>query len=456
VLLIGPINYMLLHFLRRRELAWFTIPVLIVGFTVVAYFYGFSLRGNEPSINHISIIQVWDDSDLARVDTVFGIFSPRRTTFDVELGGMMAMRPLPQSDNNIIGNQSFSSQAIDITQGETYRANNIPVDAGIVTSFTAEGYTPAVDYEGAVSWQISASDETAGIDGFIENEIALEDAVLLVKDGSVYIGDLAANERYDFSLSINLQEPSLQTLGNGFDPSTRFNFDGRPGRKLSSVINNFYGVNCPQPGDFGSLIQIMQDDLVNCEPYEGFSEPDLQSRLLILQSVLNDIDFSGGRGLDAYVVGWADSAPFSADLTNQNETITHQVLYVFQLPGHVETRGDIAIAPGLMTWTVAGRTNPNTRRDVSPYNISITSSEQAVMRFVPFEDLQDAAIDRFEVTMSIVGSESIVQFSLWNWESGEWEPVEPERNEEGRALHIQRSGRILLSALITPLRSASR
>ncbi len=440
VLLIGPINYVLLRFLRRHELAWFTIPIFIVGFTVVAYFYGFSLRGNEPSVNHISVIQVWDDSELARVDTVFGIFSPRRTTFDVELEGMMSMRPLPQTDGDLLVDQTFSTQAIDITQGDTYRANDIPVDAGIVTSFTAEGYTPAPDYAGEVGWNLSSTGQTARLDGFIQTGITLDDAVLLVKDGSIYMGEINANDRREFDLTVALQEPSWLTFGNRTDTNQRFQFNGRQGRSMSYIVNNYYGVNCPQPGEFGTLIQIMQDDLLNCEPYEGFSDPELQSRLLILQSVLNDIDFSGGRGLDAYVVGWADSAPFSVDLTDQEEIITHQVLYIFRLSGHVNTTGQVAIAPGLMTWTVAGRTNPDTRRDISPYNITITSNEQAVMRFVPFEDLQHAAINGFEATMNIVGSQSIVKFALWNWETGEWDDVEPTIDDVDFLMKIQMTG----------------
>ena len=48
ILLIGPLNYLVLKRLDRRELAWITMPVLIAVFAVSAYGFGTALRGTRP------------------------------------------------------------------------------------------------------------------------------------------------------------------------------------------------------------------------------------------------------------------------------------------------------------------------------------------------------------------------------------------------------------------------
>ncbi|HUG31043.1 MAG TPA: hypothetical protein VMQ65_11080, partial [Candidatus Limnocylindria bacterium] len=45
ILIIGPLNYLILRRLDRRELAWITMPVLVLGFSAAAYTYGALLRG---------------------------------------------------------------------------------------------------------------------------------------------------------------------------------------------------------------------------------------------------------------------------------------------------------------------------------------------------------------------------------------------------------------------------
>ena len=49
IALIGPLNYIILRRLDRREWAWITMPILIVGFAVGAYGFGSALRGSSAT-----------------------------------------------------------------------------------------------------------------------------------------------------------------------------------------------------------------------------------------------------------------------------------------------------------------------------------------------------------------------------------------------------------------------
>ncbi len=48
VIILGPVNLFFLNKLRRRELAWVTIPVLVVVFSGIAFILGSQLRGGKP------------------------------------------------------------------------------------------------------------------------------------------------------------------------------------------------------------------------------------------------------------------------------------------------------------------------------------------------------------------------------------------------------------------------
>ncbi|MCS7071833.1 MAG: hypothetical protein NZM00_10035, partial [Anaerolinea sp.] len=78
ILLIGPINYIVLNRINRREWAWVTIPALIVVFSIAAYALGTRIRGSDATLNHLTVVQVFPDLDRARADALIGMLAPRR------------------------------------------------------------------------------------------------------------------------------------------------------------------------------------------------------------------------------------------------------------------------------------------------------------------------------------------------------------------------------------------
>lgn len=47
IVLIGPINFMVLRRMRRAELAWITIPALVLVFSIGAYLIGYQSKGGD-------------------------------------------------------------------------------------------------------------------------------------------------------------------------------------------------------------------------------------------------------------------------------------------------------------------------------------------------------------------------------------------------------------------------
>ena len=92
ILIIGPINYLVLKRLDRRELAWVTMPVLVLAFAAASFGYGSFLRGTDVVVNEVAIVRGAPDATEASAQVYFGIFSPTRSTYQVQVpqGALLA------------------------------------------------------------------------------------------------------------------------------------------------------------------------------------------------------------------------------------------------------------------------------------------------------------------------------------------------------------------------------
>ena len=94
IVLIGPINYLVLRRLDRREWAWVTMPVLIAVFAVGAYGFGSALRGSDIIVNEVAIVRGAPDATEGTAQVYLGVFSPTRGTYQVAVpGGALLSAP---------------------------------------------------------------------------------------------------------------------------------------------------------------------------------------------------------------------------------------------------------------------------------------------------------------------------------------------------------------------------
>ncbi|MBI5958840.1 MAG: hypothetical protein HY866_08905, partial [Chloroflexi bacterium] len=207
IVLIGPINYLLLKRINRREWAWFTIPVLIILFSVLAYRVGFNLRGNEPIVNRLSVVRVWADSEQAQVVSLVGVQSPRRTSYDVAAEPGYTLRTLPETGIGL-------NVPVTVSEGTRYRAEDVLIDAGMVGSFIVSGYTAAPELEASATWHLS--DKAPRLLGSITNTTGfrLQEAVLLVKGEARELGTLEPDQTRSFDITLGPQDPGPLSLGS--------------------------------------------------------------------------------------------------------------------------------------------------------------------------------------------------------------------------------------------------
>jgi hypothetical protein len=135
IALIGPINYLVLRRLDRREWAWFTMPVLIVVFAVGAYGFGAALRGSEVIVNEIAIVRGAAGVTDGSAQVYLGVFSPSRRGYQVSVpGGALLSAPI----NGDFSGGTGTAVSLDVVQGDPARVRDLQVGFGALRTIRAE------------------------------------------------------------------------------------------------------------------------------------------------------------------------------------------------------------------------------------------------------------------------------------------------------------------------------
>lgn len=219
ILIIGPINYLILRRLDRRELAWITMPVLVLGFATAAFGYGALLRGTDVVVNQVAIVHGANDATEATGQVYFGIFSPTRSTYrvDVPQGALLAS---PISGDPF--GQSVTT--LDIVQGtgpqEPSAVRNLTVGTGSIRIVRAQVPVTAPRMRA----QLRLVD--GALTGTFENasDELLENVAVVLGSSVVVLGDVPPRESRDVRLVVrdNQFGASLadQIVGAAFENTT--------------------------------------------------------------------------------------------------------------------------------------------------------------------------------------------------------------------------------------------
>ena len=199
ILLIGPINYLVLRRLDRRELAWVTMPVLIGLFAVVAYGFGTALRGNDLILNEVAIVRGSPGATEGMAQVYVGLYSPSRQTYQLEFpGGALVSPPISA---NFSG--SGDATALDIVQGQPALVRDFGVGFSSLAAVRADS-AAAVPM---VTANLQYKD--GKLSGTIHNasDGALEKVAVVLGNSVAIVGDLAAGAEGTVSLTPSGNQP---------------------------------------------------------------------------------------------------------------------------------------------------------------------------------------------------------------------------------------------------------
>lgn len=413
IALVGPINYLVLNRLNRREYAWFTIPAFIILFSGLAWVTGFNLRGNDARLSRIGVVQSWPDAERAHAEQLMGLLSPRRTQYSLVMEDGSFLRPLPRNEARLLtGNLQVST---DIQQTDVFRAADFSVDASIIASFNASGMVERPPISGQA--RLFYEENLSVMRGSVRNdsEQTLNDPVILARGVTYRLNEpLEPGDVETFDL----------TISNEGLPSPA------PIADIPGASSNFYGYaypNNPNLTIHQSIIDLMGDEYNNrgyFQPVEETLESqEIRRRQLFLESFVLDYYFATGRGNRAYLAGWANSAALPVDLEGAGWSAQDTTLYITELDIEFTPPTDeVLISADQFTWVVRERLGLS---DVTPLDISLDPGEEVIFRFTP---LPDAVLSQVKELVLELGASNVVgrelPLQLWDWRAGEWREIE--------------------------------
>jgi hypothetical protein len=84
ILMIGPGDYFFLKkVLKRMELTWITFPTIVITVSLVAYYAAYLLKGNDLLVNKVDVVDIDQQSGLARGHTWISLFSPQNRDYTI-------------------------------------------------------------------------------------------------------------------------------------------------------------------------------------------------------------------------------------------------------------------------------------------------------------------------------------------------------------------------------------
>ncbi len=425
VALIGPLNYVILNRINRREWAWLTIPVFIGIFSVLAWVVGFNLRGNTATVSRLAVVQAWPETDRAQVDGLVGLLSPRRTSYTLTMADGSLLRPVARS---IQANPFAASvqTSTDIQQTDVFRADNFTIDASFIAAFRTSAVVerPAITGQASLFYEPPRPEEDTGrwtVRGSVRNDSpdTLNDAVILARGVSLRLeSPLLPGDVQTFELSLpstNQMAPAPAALERGADESS-----------TSLIYSRF-------SRDFNALDQTVRD-ILGTEVYNsrafassigrGAEAQENYRRQLFLSSFMQDYFMSSGRGNDVYLAGWSDAMPLNTELGGATWQPLDTALYLIELDvSFTPPAGRVHLGPEQFTWVARERQGLTT--NAAPVNTLMQPGDLAIFQFTPLPDAVLSTVDTLHVELNI-GTTSRLEFplELWDWEAQEWRSIE--------------------------------
>jgi hypothetical protein len=219
VLLVGPVNYLVLGALRRRALAWVTVPLIAVIAAGGAYGAGVFTKGRSVQTNQITILHVQPGWDHAYQETYTGIMAPSRGDYQARItGGRLLISPIVNNGGFGPGALVTASRSSSMRIDVDHNTVTLPgMTAFVLGGFATESMSPAPQL--AAHLQLVNGKVT----GTIENHsnLAFTDAVLIMGDSFQTFGALKPGATATVSL-----DPKPAT--NQFGPPTYLRIYSNP------------------------------------------------------------------------------------------------------------------------------------------------------------------------------------------------------------------------------------
>jgi uncharacterized membrane protein YhaH (DUF805 family) len=392
VIVIGPVNYLILKRLHRREWAWISVPGIVLLFSAIAYLTGFRLRGNEIIVNQMSVAYGHVEGQHMKVNSLLGLYSPTRSTYDVRLPSGVLARPFDRNSGTMVG--AGNLQAIE--RGSETILRRVRVDVSSMETFVADSVHPLPAITGDATLHLDAGG--GELEMHVQNNSSLS-----LKDAGLMFG------------------PLFTALGDLEPGADRTEIQRLTTRQAAAVAGS--GV---LPVSYGGVTPFSPyyADLLGTSTY--YDDPDAFPRFQFLES----FNYYGGpsgpaisrsNGSALYLLGWSDEPYVDVALQQSVEETPATTFYILELPvtGYTAAGSGVDVPLEMMNWNVLGESGV--------YAPSITSFYMPYgwveFEYEPWPLFHDLEVTELAVVLEVDGQPSSQlppRTSLWHWGQEEW------------------------------------
>ncbi len=365
ILLIGPLNYLFLRFVKKREWAWISIPLIVLFVTMISYVYGYFYRGRTPTLSRLTVIQAWDGVSQVEKNSLLGIYSPQRDTYTLESEDGFLLYPHNLDDINLQSKTTWLS----LQEGQNTNVPEIPIEIGGMKVIGSTGSSAALQIEHSL--MITFDNGNARLSGTITNNSSstLTGLNLVTPARWKILGDLAPGKTAELNL------PLVITAN-----SPEFYFDGSV-----NILQTSY--------------QVLQVD------------EEMRRKEAFLRSVITPEYGENNYNWGMYLIGWLEDDQPSATLVGFKSKISDSTLYIHQVTPEVTLpTGDFTLTTTLLEWQ-------STSDDASPYYAYSYSNGDFTLKFRPAIPITFSTVKQLKLNLDSYTQPSAVQVSLWDFKT---------------------------------------
>jgi len=401
VIVIGPVNYWILKRRHRSELAWATIPVLVVAFSSIAYFTGFRLKGNDTILNQMSVNFARVGSERMRVQTLLGLYSPRRGSYDLIFPADAMARPFERD----FGGMSGAGNIDAVSRSQALTIHGVRVDVSGTETFVANGYRPALPVSGEATLNLNGNDVSLDVIVNNDSQFVLQNAALLIGSDLISLGDLAPGE------------------------------SRRESQIIHGLASTAGAIPAPGPGPvmvgapgYASPLSYHAATLLGTSDY--YNDREAFPRWQLLQAFEQDYYSSrGGAGpvlpTDvATLIAWTDQATLDIEIGSGEFAEFASALYFLEFPltQQIVSGRDVTVPLPLLNWSVLDESGTY---QASIQNLYLQGG-YVEFEYQPWPEFQEMHVTQLAIAM--VSQEPSMSMPLpltrlWNWQQEAWQDV---------------------------------
>jgi len=205
------VNYFVLKRLRRRHLAWMTIPAIATVASAGVLLVGFNLKGVGTQVNQVRVVQVTPSSNRQYVVTYSGVVVPHRGDYTLSLPGGSWSGSTPN-------NFSPGDNRVSIS-GDPPMAMLPGMTAYSVRAVAAEGFSTSTGTLAADAHVVSGT-----LVGTVSNNTGetIEDAVVVSGGTYQQLGSLHPGQSQGISINV-LGQLRGNDIASSIYPNTGYN-----------------------------------------------------------------------------------------------------------------------------------------------------------------------------------------------------------------------------------------